>query len=190
MGWFTKLFSGGIGDVVDKVGSAVDKFHLSGEEKQEFKLEMQQILMKRESEIEQTVRKNLEAKERILVAELQQGDNFTKRARPSVVYFGLIMIALNYFVLPAALLVTGNADKLENCVVEKDQYGSEKKQCERETLFPLPDEFWAAWGGIVATWAIGRSFEKTKGGNNAMSRAITGSKKQSSLLEDDDEAVG
>ena len=114
MSWFSKLFAGGAGEVIDKVGNTIDRFHLSGEEKQAFKLELQRALMQRESEIEQTIRKNLEAKERILVAELQQGDTYTKRARPTVVYFGLVMIALNYFVLPALLLVSGNSDKLSS----------------------------------------------------------------------------
>ena len=54
--------------------------------------------------------------------------------------------------------------------------------------FPLPEEFWMAWGGIVATWAVGRSFEKSSS-SNRMSRAATGSKQQPSLLDDSD-AVG
>ncbi|MDY6828273.1 MAG: 3TM-type holin [Pseudomonadota bacterium] len=188
MSWFSKLFAGGAGEVIDKVGNTIDRFHLSGEEKQAFKLELQRALMQRESEIEQTIRKNLEAKERILVAELQQGDTYTKRARPTVVYFGLVMIALNYFVLPALLLVSGNSDKLVNCTTTMVPNAQTVTSCERETLFPLPQEFWVAWGGIVATWAVGRSFEKSAA-SNRVTRAITGSRKHSSLL-DDDEAVG
>lgn len=189
MSWFSQLFAGGVGDVIEKVGNTIDEFHLSGEEKQKFKLELQQLLMKRESEIEQTIRKNLEAKERIIVAELQQGDSYTKRARPTVVYFGLILIALNYFLLPAGLLLSGNSDMLENC--EKKTNAENvviEESCNRETLFPLPEEFWVAWGGIVATWAVGRSFEKTNA-SNKLSRAVTGNSKRTSLL-DDDEAVG
>jgi hypothetical protein len=188
MSWFSQLFAGGVGDVIEKVGNTIDEFHLSGEEKQKFKLELQQLLMKRESEIEQTIRKNLEAKERIIVAELQQGDSYTKRARPTVVYFGLIMIALNYFLLPAALLVSGNSGMLENCAKKTTAENVIEESCNRETLFPLPEEFWLAWGGIVATWAVGRSFEKTSA-SNKFSRAVTGTSKRTSLL-DDDEAVG
>lgn len=165
MGWFSTLFSGGASDIVDKVADVVDGFHLSGEEKQEFNIKLQQIVAARDSEIEQTIRKNLEAKERILVAELQQGDSYTKRARPSVVYFGLFMIAMNYLVVPLISVISGNGIQ----------------------SFPLPTEFWAAWGGIVGTWAIGRSFEKA-GASNRMSRAVTGNQKPSLL--DDDGAVG
>lgn len=165
MGWFSTLFSGSGSDVIDKVADVIDGFHLSGEEKQDFKLKLQQVVAARDSEIEHTIRKNLEAKERILVAELQQGDNFTKRARPSVVYFGLFMIAMNYLVVPLISVITGNGIQ----------------------SFPLPGEFWAAWGGIVGTWAIGRSFEKA-GANNRFTRALTGTQSRPSLL--DDNAVG
>lgn len=188
MSWFSKLFAGGVGEVVDKIGGTIDKFHLSGEEKQEFKIKVQQVVAARESEIEQTIRKNLEAKERILVAELQQGDTYTKRARPTVVYFGLLMIALNYFLLPLGLMLSGNLDKLNQCTTIETDSGDLEQRCERGELFPLPGEFWAAWGGIVATWAIGRSFEKV-GAGNSLSRAVTGNKKAPSLL-DDDQAVG
>ncbi|MCR8914372.1 hypothetical protein FDP08_12165 [Marinobacter panjinensis] len=188
MSWFSKLFAGGVGDVIEKVGSTIDRFNLSREEKQAFKLELQQVLMERESEIEQTIRKNLEAEERILLAELQQGDTYTKRARPSVVYFGLIMIALNYFVLPLSLLVSGNADQLKQCTTEETKSGGVIKNCEDRTMFPLPGEFWVAWGGIVATWAIGRSFEKANS-SNKFSRLVTGNKQRPTLL-DDDGAVG
>ncbi|MDM7859465.1 3TM-type holin [Alteromonas sp. ASW11-36] len=161
MSWFTDLFSGSAGTIIEKVGNTIDQFHLSGEEKQQFKIELQRLMAARDSEIEQTMRKNLEARERILVAELQQGDTYTKRARPTVVYFGLVMIALNYFVVPLISQITsGTPDP-----------------------FPLPGEFWAAWGGIVATWAIGRSFEK-RGVQNQMTRAVTGERQRSSLLDD------
>ena len=102
--------------------------------------------MNRESEIEQTIRKNLEAKERIIVAELQQGDSYTKKARPTVVYFCLIMIALNYFLLPAGLLISGNSDMLVNCAKKTTAENVIEESCNRETLFPLPEEFWVAWG--------------------------------------------
>lgn len=186
MSWFTSLFAGGASDLIDKVGGVIDNLHLSGEEKQNFKLELQQVIAARDSELEQTLRKNLEAKERIIVAELAQGDSFTKRARPSVVYFGLVMIGLNYFVLPLALLVSGNFDKMQTCStsVVKEQTIT---NCYRAEIFPLPGEFWAAWGGIVATWAVGRSFEKA-GFGGSMSKAVTGNKRIS--LFDDDTAAG
>ena len=152
MGLLSSLIGGGVSDIVTSVGNVVDKFTLTGEEKQQFKLEMEALLQKRDSEIEQTFRQELESKERVLVAELSQGDNYTKRARPTVVYVGLGFILFNYCLVPALSLAFGRtASPLE-----------------------LPSDFWLAWGGIVATWSVGRSFEKV-GINNRATRMITGS---------------
>ncbi len=168
MSWISKLLGGSLGSVVGEVGNVVDKFHLSGEEKQKFMLEMEALLQKRDSEIEQTVRSELKAKQEILVAELNQGDNYTKRARPTVVYAGLGFIVLNYCLIPlSGILFKGVA-------------------------FPsmdLPAEFWLGWSGIVATWSVGRSVEK-RGASNKMTRAITGSSPVANLLGDADEALG
>jgi hypothetical protein len=161
MGWLSKIFSGGAGSFVEKVGGVIDKFHLSGEEKQRFKLELEALLQKRDSEIEETIRSELQAKERVLVAELAQGDNYTKRARPTVVYAGLAFIFINYCLVP----IIGRLFSIDMSVL------------------PLPNAFWAGWSGIVATWSIGRSFEK-RGASNPVVRAITGST-GSRILEED-----
>jgi hypothetical protein len=120
MSWITNILSGGAGEIIGKVGNIVDQFHLSGEEKQAFKMQMEALLQKRDSEIEATIRTELQAKERVLVAELTQGDKYTKRARPTVVYGGLAFILLNYCIIPAIQSITG-------AVVEP---------------FVLPTEFW------------------------------------------------
>jgi hypothetical protein len=164
MSWLTKILSGGVGTLVEQVGGVVDKFHMSGEEKQRFKLELEALLQKRDSEIEETIRTELQAKERVLVAELTQGDSYTKRARPTIVYAGLAFIFLNYCLIPAIQSLAG-------VTVEP---------------FELPNAFWAGWSGIVATWSIGRSAEK-RGARNRLTSIITGSG-TSRLL--DDEAQG
>jgi hypothetical protein len=164
MGWFSKIIGGGLGTLVEQVGGVVDKFHLSGEEKQRFKLELESLLQKRESEMESTLRSQLQAKERILVAELQQGDSYTKRARPTVVYVGLGFIFFNYCLVPLIAHLSGN----QQAGLKMD----------------LPPGFWAGWSGIVATWSVGRTFEK-KGVHNRWTRAITGSRSISGLVDDE-----
>lgn len=167
MSWLSNLLGGSAGNIIAEVGNVADKFHLSGEEKQQFKLEVEALLQKRDSEIEQTVRKELEAKERVLVAELAQGDNYTKRARPTVVYFGLGLIFLNYCLVPGIQFLRGKA-------TAQCGQGAAATECAITSGIQLPSEFWWAWGGIVGTWAIGRSLEKTGASNRAV-RAITGS---------------
>ena len=134
-----------VGGLIGPASQIIDDLHVSGEEKAMARLKMESLIQERESEVEQTIRKELESKERIIVAELQQSDNFTKRARPSVIYAGLVFIAWNYVVAPTAGL------------------GS----------FELPSEFWIGWSGIVATYSIGRSAEK-RGVRNKMTAGITG----------------
>ena len=128
----------------------VDEFTLSGEEKNEFLVKMEEIVQKRESEFEQTVRAELQAKERIITAELNQGDLYTKRARPTVIYFGLFIIFFNYCFIP----ITGGVP------------------------VKMPYEFWAAWGGVVSFYSLGRSYEKN-GSRSMFSQIATGNKKVS-----------
>lgn len=160
MSWFTKLFSGGAGSVVDSIGGLADRFIQTDDEKSAFKVQVETLLQKRDSEIEQTLRQTLQSKEKILVAELSQGDNYTKRARPTVVYAGLVFIGINYVLFPAmAVFLNKTVPVLE-----------------------LPSDFWYAWGGICSAWCVGRSFEK-RGTQNAATRAVTGSTPTSKLLD-------
>lgn len=153
MSWFTNIFSGGISDIVKAGGDLVDRFIENPTERNEFKLKLESIATERLSQVEKTMRSELRAKETLLKSELEQGDKYTKRARPTVVYGGLVMIAFNYCLAP----LFGTA------------------------AFELPVEFWAAWGGIVSSWVIGRSYEKA-GNNSKLSSVVTGSK---SILEGD-----
>ena len=147
MSWIGRLIAGGAGDLVGQIGGVIDNLHTSQEEKDAAKLAVLKLQETNDLAIEETIRAELGAKERILVAELTQGDKFTKRARPSVVYFGLLAIAFNYSIAPAV------------------GWG----------VFDLPTEFWVAWGGIVSTWSIGRSAEK-RGSRSKAVQAITGSR--------------
>lgn len=154
MSFLSKIFGSGVKEVVDGISGVIDQFHMSEEEKVKAKLEIERILQEDRMKLMENLQTELEAKERILIAELNQGDLYTKRARPSVVYGGLAFIFLNYVLLPLFM--------------------PEHKQLE------LPVEFWTAWGGIVATWSVGRSFEK-RGIQNSLTKKITGSKSLSIL---------
>ena len=174
MSWISDFIGGSAANVISEVGKIVDQFHMSDSEKNQFKIEMEALLQKRDSEVEETVRTTIEAKERVLVAELNQGDNFTKRARPTVVYAGLAFIFLNYCIIPSVQYLSGKPPL--HC--ERDA-----SECSVASGITLPQEFWWAWAGIVGTWSIGRSFEKA-GVNNRTTKLITGSGTAA------DEAVG
>ena len=112
------------------------------------------------------------AKASIMVAEMSQGDNYTKRARPTVVYGGLVMIFLNYVLFPAV----GRGVVLWHTFA--DQFSVEQLTAiaDATVALPLPSHFWLAWGGIVSTWVLGRTVEKKQVGGKIgqIAELITG----------------
>ena len=153
------ILGGGLGELAEKVGGVIDRFVHTGDEKAAVMLEIERIAQEQASEIEETVRAEVGAKERILVAELTQGDNFTKRARPTVVYAGLAFLLVNNIIMPWTTYLSGY---------------------EVPTI-DLPDTFWVGWSGIVATWSVGRTLEK-RGVKSKIVDVVTGRGK-SSLLD-------
>lgn len=154
MDWLTKIFSGASGGIVSSIGEVADKFIETSEDKKKFKLEMESLLQKRDSEMEQTARSELEAKQNILVAELQQGDTYTKRARPTIVYVGLAVTVFNYCLIPLIQMFMGH-------------------EINAIKPFELPMEFWVAWAGVTGTWTVGRTLERN-GYRNRVTSFITG----------------
>jgi len=82
--------------------------------------------------------KEIEAKAKVMIAELNQDDNYTKRARPTVLYAGIIIMLINNVILPWISYFKGLQIPPIN----------------------LPSEFWLAWGGIASVYSFGRSKEK------------------------------
>ncbi|MBT9175476.1 MAG: hypothetical protein DDT22_01155 [candidate division WS2 bacterium] len=107
----------------------------------------------------------MQAKRDIVVAELEQSDTFTKRARPSVVYVGLGAIVFNYCFIPFFKFVTGMIAQFWGVTITI-----------APEPFDLPSEFWWAWGGVLSVYVIGRSTEKVKG--TWWSKLITGGQKK------------
>ena len=151
---------GSLSGIMGGVKGLIGAFKLDPEKGKEFEVQMESLIQQRDSEIEATIRQELQAKERILVAELTQGSGYTKAARPTVVYYGLFAIFANYTLIPCLQWAFGSAPE----------------------AFELPTEFWVAWGGIVSTWAIGRSAEK-RGVRSKATSLVTGNKTGSSLID-------
>lgn len=151
MSIISDLISSGLGTTISSIGDTVKKFITTDNDRMKMQTELEQILQKRDSEIERTIQTELAAKGKIIEAELNQGDKYTKRARPTVVYFGLVVILYNYCIIPSIQLI--NSIPLQ--------------------AFELPTEFWVAWGGIVSTWVLGRSSEK-RGNRDKITSFITG----------------
>ncbi len=152
MSFISDIFSSTVGSTISAIGDTVKKFVTTDGDRIKMQLELESLLQRRDSEVENTIRKELEGKEKILVAELTQGDNYTKRARPTLVYFGLVVIMYNYCIIPTIQMYFMN----------------------EVSPFILPTEFWLGWSGVVATWSIGRTAEK-RGSRSKVTSFITGS---------------
>jgi len=140
-------------NIVSKIAEAADRFIRTGDEKDKFNLEVMSLVQARDSEVEQTIRAEMDAKQKVLVMELQQGDKFTKRARPSLVYMGLLFAGLE--VVVRVVLTLKGLGMPEGMA----------------TIVPV--QFWAAWTGVTGTWVIGRSVER-RGIQNKVVNAIVG----------------
>lgn len=137
----------GIGSVASLAKSVVERFFppkMNDAEKAQAELQLQEMLQERENAV-------IEAQQSIIVAEMQQADNYTKRARPTLVYAGLFFIFLVHVCFPLIAYFT------------KEQLPG----------LSLPEEFWWAWSGVCGIWVIGRSAEK-RGAAGKVVSMITG----------------
>lgn len=175
----SEFISGSGANIVDSLTEAVDTFVTTKEEKEKLKQElfrikeetrqnqrnflvrMEELAQQREKEVEETIRMELDAKKHILMAELNQGDRYTKRARPTVVYVGLIFIFLE--LLGLRYIIMHHMNIGADIIASSDQ------------VFKM---FLGVWGSVLGVYSIGRSAEK-RGTRNAWTKAITGNNAQS-----------
>lgn len=161
MSFLSDMFKGGAEGVIEGVAKAVDRFVTTDAEKQQFLLEAEKVVTERMKLLEASAQETVSARMQVIVAELQHGDEYTKRTRPMIARWGLYVIIWNCAVAPT---LGGLFEAVDLGTID------------------LPTGFWAAWGGIVGTYAVGRSFEKL-GADNIVTRAMTGRPKVSSIVD-------
>ena len=140
----------GLGSVADLAKGLVDRFlpaKMTGAEKAQAQIQLQEVLDRRETAL-------IESQKSIIVSEMQQADNYTKRARPTLVYAGLFFIFLVHVLFPIAAFFTNKP---------------------MPSSLSLPAEFWWAWSGVCGVWVIGRSAEK-RGAAGKLINMVTGTK--------------
>jgi len=145
----------GLGSVADFASGIMDRFwpkKMTDEERATLQTNLANAIEERDM-------KRDVVKAEVMKAELSQGDAYTKRARPTVVYMGLLFIFLVHVLFPMITFFTGVAS-------------------EKPIVFPtltLPSEFWYTWGGVCSVWMIGRTMER-RGAANSIVKTITGIK--------------
>jgi len=128
------------------------------ESQSNFKLEVERLISEREKQIHETYRSEINASKDVIIAELKQSDLFTKRARPTVVYAGLIFVLLEIFGLRIAVLNFNHASP-------------EIIKSSTEIL----NAFLYMWGAVAGAYALGRTAEK-RGISNMITTMATGNK--------------
>ena len=142
MSWLGKLVGFDIPSIAKNVGEAIDSIHTSDEElanagtalekvKSEAKFKITQLL-------EATISQQLKSREGIIKAEMAQGDKYTKWARPTIVYSGIVLVFLTAVFFPILGFYTGKPTP--DLVV--------------------PQVFWGGWTIVVSVWSGGRTSEK------------------------------
>lgn len=138
MSFLDKIIVGGVGSLVKELGDVADKFITTDAEKQAFRAQLENTLTQRFQAAEATAQEEIKAQRDIIVAELTQGDNYTKRARPTIIYVGLFMAVFNYTLAPFISALVSKA----------------------MPLLVIPPEFWTIWGGVCGLYVWQRSKEK------------------------------
>lgn len=156
--------------ILDIIGAAtsfakdiVDRFfpkQMSAAEKAQAALEIQRLVEARDHTL-------ITASKEIMVAELQQADKYTKRARPTIIYVGLGAVVFTHVFVPFANRV------IEWITIAK--YGALPEALIQLPSISLPTDFWYVWGGVCSVYALGRTAEK-KGIRHSIVGMITGNK--------------
>jgi hypothetical protein len=132
----TEFFSSAIGPAFDGISKLIGQFHMSPEEKLQAQQAIADAAQKARSAAQDyDVQLNSIAGQNIR-AEEGSGDKFTVRARPSVIWMGVLLIFWNYAIVPT--------------------FGH------KWAMVPatLPDAFWWTWGTVVTGYVFSRSTEK------------------------------
>lgn len=160
MGLLDNIIGSTVGKVVGQVMNAVERFtgskamdSESAAQKRLLEVEVMKIVQDRDSEVEQTLRVEYGAKERIMVAEMQQGDTYTKRARPTIIYSGLLMVFLDMASRAISYFMNIDAPLASSFISPAFMY---------------------TWGAVAGIYSIGRTAEK-RGNTSAIVASITGS---------------
>lgn len=165
------LAKGAATGIIGGIANIVDQFHTSDEEKAAIKERATNQVIGVFDVLMAGINVEIEAKKAITVAELQQGDTYTKRARPTIVYAGLGFICTNYVIFPMLMKVITAINIFFMDTLDEKKYNALLQLC--TPLADLPTEFWFAWGGVCGTWVVGRSLERSGVVNNVVKR-ITG----------------
>lgn len=136
------------GRFIERGAEIADEFTLSNEEREEFRQRDEARAAELSTAIMEAAASRFEQVKAIIAAEMSQGDSYTKRARPSIVYAGLLLHLVKAIGAAFGLEVT------------------------------IDPNFTYVWGAVCGVWIVGRSVEKVQSNGllGQLANAVTGSK--------------
>ena len=144
------IFSGSVGDVINTVGNVFKAIKGEGPEdpkltaaEMQINLELQKMQNEMQIKLTDAITSDLANQRDLMKAELNSEDPYVRRARPSIIWIGLIIFLINYALLP---FITTLAQMLGGSFAF--------------TPVILPDQFWYAWGLYTGGYAYLRTKEK------------------------------
>jgi hypothetical protein len=145
-----KILGGGFEKVVGSIGTVIDSLHTSKEEKALLEnAKLQLVLAAQQAERELTVKleeayladaANLREQVKL---EVQSADWYVRRARPSIVWIGVVIVGFNLIGVPLGRMIA--SFWRPDVVVEP---------------MLLPTEFWWTWVTTALGYGAMRSFDK------------------------------
>jgi len=131
-----------IGSTLKGVFGLVDDMHTSTEEKEQMKIKLQELFNQHERDVMANYNKEMASVKDVIVAELNQDDKYTKRARPTVLYLFIVIVSLNYCLFP---------------------FINHFLHAKNLPIISLPAEAWQMFQWIFGVYGVGRSVEKMSG---------------------------
>jgi len=171
MGKLRDLIGAGLGQTVSGVMDSVSRMSAGHLGKKELKLEIEKMMDGQADRLHGQVMAELGASERIITAELQQADLYTKRTRPMLLRRGFYLIA----------------GDIGLRVVAAHAIAIWKIETQTPPVSELELWFMGAWAALLGGYTAFRSIEKVgngKGGGvlGAITGMVTGNKKKEGLL--------
>jgi len=127
--------------IISPITIMIDEVFTSDDERLQAKNKLAEIEKAASLKLIDYEKNIIDKKAEIMVAELKQDDKYTKRARPTIIYMGLIVLVVNNVLLPWISHFIGSAPP----------------------AIAIPAEFWYAWAGVTGVYAFGRTKEKLNG---------------------------
>jgi len=150
-GILSSIFASGFDKIITAVGSVFDELFTSKEEKAQAQLARLTVMLQAEQikaqtalELEKAYIDDQKSLRDQITVEVQSQDWFVRRARPAVIWMGIMMVVWNYMLTPFVQTV----------------FQLWHHEPVAVSLIDVPTEVWTIWGLLMGGISVLRSMDK------------------------------